>query len=568
MRRRWCAIGGIVLVSCVQPRPEHERARPSPSDASVDAAVDPPPPPDASAPDASHPAIDAGPPPPIEDPYDAVLLSPADRSTAVRIDASGVGAEWRTLGMAGIRSDRAIAPGEGVFYFEATIPTSFDAFTIGVATAEAPLTERAGQNLASFGLDTGGHLYAYGGALAGSFPRTNLTFGFVVDYRAPTPVVHVLLDDGGARVRQSEALTGIAEPLYVFLSGSRRTIGTHVSINFGNDTVNFPFRYDAASLLRDAGLDDAADALVPGFGGTHAGIWNEPPTITPPEAPRPVPVGTEVRLAASAEDPEDGRLAASIVWEVLSTGYGPEQVRGTGATFRFTPAAIGTHPVRVSVVDAGGKSASAVVTVTATGTLPRFADVRMTPEPTSGRGIVVSADGLRARWTENDKYAIRANQGLYGAFWYFEGRRLVAPENEGFGLVIGGASLDPYVFNDTPPSCSVNALGGVYLDLIFQTPIPRSADTYGFAVDYRGLYPIVHVIVDGAVLTTLHLRDATVPVYPMLYGNPTLAAAEWDSEINFGGAPFAYDPARALAAAGIDASGLLVCWGDANAACP
>jgi hypothetical protein len=135
--------------------------------------------------------------------------------------------------------------------------------------------------------------------------------------------------------------------------------------------------------------------------------------------------------------------------------------------------------------------------------------------------------------------------------------------------VIGRASLDPLPFNVTPPSCSINTAGGVFQNLFFRAPLPQAeVEYYGFAVDYRGRYPIVHVVMDGKLVTTLHLTDATVPIYPMLYGNPTGAGADWDIGVNFGGEPFHYDAAAALAAEGIDASALVACWGAENAACP
>lgn len=109
----------------------------------------------------------------------------------------------------------------------------------------------------------------------------------------------------------------------------------------------------------------------------------------------------------------------------------------------------------------------------------------------------------------------------------------------------------------------------MYQNLIFRAPPPGAAvEYYGFAVDYRGRHPIVYLVWDGAVAHTLELVDATVPIHPMLYGNPTGAGAEWDIAVNFGGAPFHYDPAAALTAAGVDASALRTCWGEANAACP
>jgi hypothetical protein len=351
----------------------------------------------------------------------------------------------------------------------------------------------------------------------------------------------------------------------------RRLPGVQVVINPGNDTVNQPFTFDPVRILNGAGLSQPAAALVKGWGATHTAVWNAPPALSvlPPPVTS-IALGQSVTLSATASDAEQGSLTANIVWEVLSTGYGPERVRGTGASFVVMPNAIGQHPVQVSITDAGGKVARSQLTITVPGSVPQVSDVRLTLEPAlSGAGIQLSPDGLRAHWTMNDKYGVRANQGLYGAFWYFEGHRLVAEVNQAVGLVIGNVSLNPYHFNTAPPSCSVNTVGpGVYQNLIFVHTIElQHIEYYGFAVDYRGNYPIVYVIVEGKVTDTLHLRDATVPVYPMLYGNPTGTGAAWDMEINLGGTPFHNDPVAALKAANVDPQALKLCWGATNATC-
>lgn len=494
-------------------------------------------------------------------------LNDADRGPHVVIARDRLSAEWLGLTYSGVRSTRAVAPGEGVFYFEATTPQLLDLFSIGVATAAAPRDRMVGSDDQSFGVDTAGQVTARG-SWAGYFPADNRTFGFVVDYRDAHPIVHVIARvNAQPAIVSTETLPEITAPVFVQFAGMRRTVGTHVTFNPGNDTVNAPFAYAPAALLHDAGFADAAEVIVLGWGGTHAGRWNAPPTLSLSSGAS-VSIGTPVTLTASALDPEDGALEAAIAWEVLSSGYGEERVRGTGAAFTFTPQAIGVHPVRASVTDAGGKRESVTVDIRALGALPQYAEVRMTPDPQSGAGVVISDDGLRVRWTVHAKNGIRANQGLYGAFWYFEAQRLVPPVNQAAGLVIGGVSLDPYPFNVTPPSCSLNTGGGVFQNAIFRTGLANpDAEYYGFAVDYRGRYPIVYVVVDDVVASVLHLTDATVPIYPMLYGNPTGAGAAWDIAINFGAAPFYYDPAAALGAAGVDASALRACWGDANAAC-
>src|SRR5262249_11122539 len=137
------------------------------------------------------------------------------------------------------------------------------------------------------------------------------------------------------------------------------------------------------------------------------------------------------------------------------------------------------------------------------------------------------------------------------------------------GLVIGGVSLDPYPFDTTPPSCSINTTGpSVFRDLMYeQSDSPKNTEYYGLAVDYRGDYPIAHIIIGGQLATSLHLVDVTVPVYPMLYGNVNGTGAQFDMEINFGASPFHEDPVSVLKAAGVDTAGLKLCWGNANSAC-
>jgi hypothetical protein len=79
----------------------------------------------------------------------------------------------------------------------------------------------------------------------------------------------------------------------------------------------------------------------------------------------------------------------------------------------------------------------------------------------------------------------------------------------------------------------------------------------------------VYVIFDGQLRDTLHLTDATVPIYPMLYGNATgTPSGTPDMEINFGATAFHENPFSVLNGAGIDTSALHACWGSASSSCP
>jgi hypothetical protein len=136
--------------------------------------------------------------------------------------------------------------------------------------------------------------------------------------------------------------------------------------------------------------------------------------------------------------------------------------------------------------------------------------------------------------------------------------------NMGGGLVIQNGNLNPYDASDVPPSCSVNVLGGTWHSLMFHSNFPdgfASEEYYGFAVDYRGSFPIVYVIVKSQLVDTIPLADVTVPIYPMLYGNPTVTPSGSAETINFGAAPFHYSPAAVLSGAGVDVTGFNAGWG-------
>ena len=505
--------------------------------------------------------------------YSGTYFSTTDKAPEVVVAPGGTTMTIETIGIAGVRSTRSVAPGSGVYYFEATIPEMVNFTTIGVATSQAPLDQRAGENAYSFGIDTHGQIY-YNGNYQGNFDNQNLNYGFVVDYRGVSPIVRVItVDNGSPMVISTIMLTSITTPVFVFVAGARQTKEEQVRLNAGNDTTNWPFAFDPVALMTpiDAG---AAAVLVRGFGGTRAFAAHAAPTLSAP-SPTTIALGQQVTLSATASDAEDGNLTSTIFWEDLATGIGPSATSHVGSSFTFTPNAIGVHPVRLTVVDAGGKRARAVVDVTVTGTVAQLTDVRLVTEATTGSGIGVSPDGHSAHYSVDAKHGIRGNQGLYGDFWYFEATRLGGITNQGVGLVIGGVSLDPYPFNTTPPSCSINSIGGTWRDLMFRMGYNNSTTSYGYAVDYRGRYPIAYVIaLDGAgdptVVDEIHLVDVTVPVFPMLYGNLSGTPDPYDVRINFGETAFTYDPVAVIGAwdGGVDTSELQLCWGNANAGCP
>ncbi len=498
-----------------------------------------------------------------------VRLSQEDRGPLLRLREDGLAVDFYAHD--GVRSETAIQPGSGVFYFESKrLVEVIGDYGFGIATHAVPVVETGiGETDQSFGLMVDGSVF-YAGNWLTRIDAPNDTYGMVVDYRDTTPTVHVVAhgDDGSVGVLHSESLTGITSPLYIFVAGTKEAPTWHVEINPGNDTVNVPFTYDPASALRAAGMADTADALVLGWGTTFAGAPDDPPVLRVPND-RSVAAGTPITLQATATDTEDGDLTGKIEWELLSSPHYAGRTKASGGTFTFTATAVGIHPARATIRDAAGHWVEATVRITVPGPVTMVDQPQLVHDVESGQEIVISPDGRSARWVGVDKQGVRANQSIYGAFWYFEFERLGDVVNEGGGIVTGDGHIGPYSWDDVAASCSVNVSDGFYYDLIWETHFsstPPNYDHYGFAVDYRGEHPAVYVIVGDQLLDQMVLSDAWVELYPMVYGNETGTTTDghYDEAINFGQRPFAYDPVSVLEAQGVDTTELVVGWGNAT----
>jgi PKD repeat protein len=502
--------------------------------------------------------------------FTPVLLSETDRSPypLLALTPDRLGVEIIESDRSGVRSDRAIAAGSGMFYFEGERRTErlFEQY-FGVATASLALDDYAGSSDQSLGADTSGSIY-FADAYAGGFDSGATHYGFVVDYRGANPIVHIIANgDGEARIEQSIAMPAVTQPLYIVVGGRRREVGEQARINPGNDTTNFPFHYDPVAALNAASLDGSA--LVAGWGQTRAAPLDAAPnlSVSPPQT---IALGSPFTLTATANDAEDGALSTTVQWADLATTYAEREINGdtnVGGSWTHTPRAVGIHPIQVSVRDSAGRVTSTIVDVTVTGTIPQFSPVQLVADDRGGVGVELRSDKLAAHWTANGKYGIRANQGMIGEFQYFEIHRLREPANQGGGLVIKEGNLAPYHNTDVPPSCSVNEFQSIWQDLIsVQDYDVQNTSYYGFAVDYRERHPIVYVITHegdpgtDVLAHEMELKDVTVPIYPLLYGNPQAPGPAYDAEMNFGATPFHYDPAAVLNAAGRNSAGLQVGW--------
>lgn len=518
--------------------------------------------------------------------FPAVYLSQTNKDPQIRLRWDALAADLdQSTGAA--RSDTGISAGSGVFYVEGTRLTAPGGYGMQIAAASAPVNSvGCGSSANTVGFTTGGGGGGNGGVAAqgmyaAGFDSNGSHYGFVVDYRGANPTIYVITRSapwtpGTDHVVIYSTTLSTTEDLYVDVCGIRTAVLSELEVNFGNDTTNFPFSLDPAAILTAAGHGGVATALVLGWNGTYAGPADTAPTVTASPSSLSVPLGSTANLSATATDPEDGVLT-NLEWEVLTSPYYQGRVDGTGANFSFVPPDVGRHLVAVRAVDSAMQETVQLVEVVVPGPIAQQTSVVLAPDMTGGNHVTLRADGLAVRFSENGKYGVRANQGIEaGEFWYFEASYTGAPHNMGVGLITREGTLDPYggvntnPWDNIGPSVSVNVLGpGTWQNLVARSTSYASSTTYGFAVDYRAVVPVVYVIAGGAVVDQVTLSEVTIPLYPMLYGNPRgTAAGNWDMSINFGNGSgagaFVNNAATALSAASVNITGLELGWGDVN----
>ncbi|MDB4989162.1 MAG: hypothetical protein JWN04_4340 [Myxococcaceae bacterium] len=489
------------------------------------------------------------------------------------------------------RSDGSIAAGSGVFYFEGRRLTDKPWYRglLGISTGPTagslpPIYDFNAfpdNNHGSAVYNMGdGKSYTADGSCATSTPLdvTQLDTGYVVDYRGASPILYLVQSSGGAAAVLSTCTTTLTGPMFIYFAGERAEVYNELRINTGADTTNRPFFYSDAAVRAAVNAVDptAATALVMGFGKTNAGRLDSPPTLTVP-GDMSVALNQPVTLTGSASDVEDGDLSSKISWVDHSLQYA-EQMPTVGASFSFTPTKYGVHPIIVKVRDLDGVLTTKTVKVTVSGKPPQADVVHLVAGTEPDAALIhLSSDGLQAGFNTNYKDGVRANQSILGDYWYFEVHRNNPTRNLGIGLVTEDGGILPYDFDPVPWSCSINILntGETYINLIYQKIGDGSGwetngsapvhEDYGFAVDYRGENPLVHVIIGNKLYTTLKLSDVFVPIFPMLYGNGPESMAQmpqpYDFRINFGATAFNMDPVAALNAAMVDATGLKLGWG-------
>ncbi|QTD51194.1 PKD domain-containing protein [Sulfidibacter corallicola] len=585
---------------------------------------------------------------------DVTLLSDSDRDPTVTLTPDRLGVIFTGSGHRGVRSDTAIQPGSGFYYYEGRRLVEAGNFGFGVATADAPLDNFGGATDQSVGINTLGGL-AYDGAFLRFFSAQPEYYGLAVDYRGLNPVVHVVLSETPGEpgfVLESLTMTQVTSPLYILVYGNALTEGTtQQTINPGNDVGVMPFHYNIDQILHDAEVP-GADDLILGWNAPDPNA-NRRPSIVFSRTPALVIAGQTIEAEASATDSEDGDLTATIQWRTDGAAD-----TGTGAVFSYTATAVGVHTITARVVDSEGLAAAATFGVTVVdgagdgdndgltdgeealagtdpddpdsdddgltdgeevlvhgtnplsadtdgdtmpdayevahgldplvddadgdldgdnftnlseflaGTDPRSANsfpgasgITLLSEVDKHPSVVLSEDRLGVRYTAPFHNGVRSDTAIQpgSGFYYFEGHREIDAGNYGFGVATAAAPLDNWGgFSDQ--SVGVNAMGGVAYDGGFVSFFGGDQAYYGFAVDYRGAFPVVHVILGntldgpGELIHSVAMTQVSEPLFIHVYGEPISDGIQ--QTVNPGNdtqvTPFHYDPVQVLTAAGVE----------------
>jgi Bacterial TSP3 repeat len=343
-------------------------------------------------------------------------------------------------------------------------------------------------------------------------------------------------------------------------------------------------------------------------------------SITNPENGRSAEVPFSLLVLAENADSDDDNDGLSYSQErAVGTEPGNGDTDGDGLA-DGAEAGLGTDPTKANSDADPANDGVQLGNLNGTGGALLPTRSLMANETGKSAGVVIGADGLSITFgpelnaaCENKtgpftdaiysgsatdavercrKRAVRANVGVRpGEFRYFETRRFgglgdESLQNIGQGIITPSAQIDPYccyidpgdadyttyvdagvsppapkAANITPPSMTVNSIGGVFVRLIQVdtafSPGPNidlgQTDFYGFAVDYRGANPLVYVVArasGGALVVSRALDPGAfggAPAMPMLHGHPVSGAGP-HAAINLGFQKFHYSLAEVRAA--------------------
>jgi Bacterial TSP3 repeat len=280
-------------------------------------------------------------------------LSETDKHSSIAISADGFGAEFTLSGHHGVRSDLAIDPSSGFYYFEGHREGPAGNYGFGVATSTETLANFGGVSNQSIGVNALGFVYYNGSSVAGSsIPEITSTdyFGIAIDYRNTTPIAYVIAND---QLIHTQVLSAITDPLHILVYGNPVVTGVQQTINTAADLVNTPYRYNAKAILEAAGVS-GTEAITNG--------WT------------PLPPRTEIEIASTSETVEMGQplllsatatnAAGSDITNTIQWSDSASTQTAIGAEFAFNADSLGLHILTAQVLNESLSPVIETITIT------------------------------------------------------------------------------------------------------------------------------------------------------------------------------------------------------------
>ncbi|MFK7956145.1 MAG: Ig-like domain-containing protein [Lysobacterales bacterium] len=280
--------------------------------------------------------------------HSSTILNDADKDPTVTLSPDALTATFGLGVHRGVRSVDSVAPNSGFFYYEGRrngvsgnygfgVATSSELITTADLSGQSPSEGYGGRSDQSLGVNTAGFIF-YNNSQQIPSPDPSITsadtFGLALDYSGSTPEVHVIVDD---QLLYSQAMPNVTDPLHVLVYG-RQVSQTSQTINSAADLQNTPMRYDARTILLNAGITSAAN-LIRG--------WTPRTTLSINTPAQSVDTGQTLVLNAFAHDETGMDISAQIQWSDNASAN-----TGTGATFSVTSATTGPHVITAQVLDA------------------------------------------------------------------------------------------------------------------------------------------------------------------------------------------------------------------------
>ncbi len=283
-------------------------------------------------------------------PNSPARLSDADKDVSINLSADRFGLTY-TAGSnhRGVRSNVAIQPASGFYYYEGRRQVAVGNMGFGVATDIAPLNNFGGFNDQSIGINALGYVY-YNNVnqlgSANSAITASDTYGIAVDYNGVNPIVYIIAN---STLLFTQVLDQVTGPLYILVYGQETTTAVQQTINTAADLVTQPFVYDVKNILANAGVAGTAQI----YNG-----WIAQTTVSITSSVLTADVGSNLTLTAVAKNQQGLDISDSISWLDATTG-----LTGSGANFTLTSSSIGSHAITAEVLNEAGFTVKAITNV-------------------------------------------------------------------------------------------------------------------------------------------------------------------------------------------------------------